>query len=76
MNIKILGNLLWEMNDQGNLMTSHIQIIQNGIMIGLGPLKSGKVKLRRTIDQGNLIAVLGKKCNEFVMLFSTEMRNP
>ena len=32
----------------------------NGIMIVLDPLKSGKVKLRRTNDQGNLIAVLGK----------------
>ena len=63
MNIKIAGNLLWQINDQRNLMASHIQIFQNAIMIVLGHLKSGKVKLRRTIDQGNLIAVLGKNCN-------------
>ena len=61
-------------------MASPIQIVQNGIMIVLGHLKSGKVKLRHTIDQGNLMAILGKNCNEFVlimkMLVSTEMRNP
>ena len=46
----------------------------------LGLLKSGKVRLRRTIDQGNLMKLLGMLCNNFVlnmkMLFSTEMRNP
>ena len=80
MNIKILGELLWELIDQGNLMGSPWQVIQNRIMIVLGLLKSGKVRLRRTIDQGNLMAILGKNCNEFVlitkMLFSTETRNP
>ena len=43
-------------------------------------LKSGKVRLRRTIDQGNLIKLLGEWCNKFVFitekLFSTEIRNP
>ena len=47
---------------------------------GRGLLKSGKVRLRRTIDQGNLMKLLGMRCNKFVlimkMLFSTEMRNP
>ena len=56
------------------------QVIQNRIMIVLGLLKSGKVKLRRTIDQGNLIKLLGMKCNKLSIivknLFSTEMRNP
>ena len=43
------------MIDQGNLINSLQQIIQNWIMTVLGLLKSGKVRLRQTIDQGNLI---------------------
>ena len=39
-----------------------------------------KCGLRRRIGQGNLLKLLGKRCNEFAlimkMLFSTEMRNP
>ena len=54
--------------------------IQNRIIIVLGLLKSGKVRLRRTIDRGNLMKLLGMWCNKFVlimkMLFSTDMRNP
>ena len=42
------------MIDQGNLIDSHQQVIQNWIMTVLGLLKSGKVRLRHTIDQGNL----------------------
>ena len=42
---KILGNLLWQMIDQGNLIDSPQQVIQNRIMIVLGLLKSGKVRL-------------------------------
>ena len=46
----------------------------------LGLLKSGKVELQRTIDQGNLMKLLGTRCNKFALimknLFSTEMRNP
>ena len=34
--------------------------IQNWIMTVLGLLKSGKLRLRRTIDQGNLIKFLGE----------------
>ena len=34
-------------------------------MTVLGLLKSGKVGLRRTIDHGNLIKLLGMKCNTF-----------
>ena len=47
------------------MIDSHQQVIQNRIMIVLGLLKSGKVRLRRTIDQGNLIQLLGMKCNKF-----------
>ena len=57
--IKILGNLLRETIDQENLRDRHHQVIQKRIMVNLGFLKSGKVELRRTIDQGNLRKLLG-----------------
>ena len=64
----------------GNLIDSPQQVIQNWIMVVLGLLKSGKVRLRRTIDRGNLMKLLGMQCNKFVLimetLFSTEMRIP
>ena len=59
MDIKILGNLLRETIDQGNLRDCHHQVIPKRIMVNLGILKSGKVELRRTIDQGNLRKLLG-----------------
>ena len=78
--IKILGDLLLQMIDHCNLRGRHHQVVQKRIMVNLGLLKSGKVELRRTIDQGNLRKLLGMKCNKFAlimkMLFSTEMRNP
>ena len=56
------------------------QIIQNWIMTVLGLLKSGKLRLRRTIDQGNLIKLLGEWYDKFDLItkkfFSTEPRNP
>ena len=56
------------------------RILKIRIMIVLGLLKSGKVRLRRTIDRGNLMKLLGVQCNKFVLvmetLFSTEMRIP
>ena len=65
---------------KGNLIDSLQQVIQKRIMVNLGLLKSGKVELRRTIEQGNLIKLLGILCNRFAlimkMLLSTEMRNP
>ena len=54
MHIKILENLLQVTIDRGNLRNRHNQIIQKRIMVNLGLLKSGKVQLRSTIDQGNL----------------------
>ena len=36
------------------------QIIPNWITTVFGLLKSGKMKLRRTIDQGNVIKLLGE----------------
>ena len=59
MDIKILGDLLLQMIDEGNLIDCHQQVIQKRIMVDLGLLKSGKVELRRTIDQGNLRKLLG-----------------
>ena len=79
MDIKILGNLLQTI-DRGNLRDRHQQVIQKRIMVDLGLLKSGKVGLRRTIDQGNLRKLLGMRCNKLSLimknLFSTEMRIP
>ena len=56
------------------------QIIQNRMMTVLGLLKSGKLRLRRTIDQGDLIKLLGEWYEKFDLItkqfFSTEPRNP
>ena len=56
------------------------QIIQNWITTVLGLLKSGKLRPLRTIDQGNLIKLLGERYKKFDLitkqLFSTEPRNP
>ena len=54
------------MIDQGNLIDRHQQVIQKRIKIDLGLVKSGKVELRSTIDQGNLRKLLGMRCNKFV----------
>ena len=43
----------------GNLIDSPQQVTQKRIMVNLGLLKSGKVELRSTIDQGNLRKLLG-----------------
>ena len=58
MDIKILENLLQVTIDWGNLMDSPQPVIQNRIMIVLGLLKGEKVRLGRTIDQGNPIKLL------------------
>ena len=81
MDIKILENLLQVTIDRGNLRNRQDhQVIQKRIMVNLGLLKSGKVELRRTIDQGNLRKLLGICCNKLPLieknLFSTEMRIP
>ena len=56
------------------------QIIQNWMMTVLALLKSGKLRLRRTIDQGDLIKLLGEWYEKFDLItrkfFSTEPRNP
>ena len=80
MDIKILENLLQVTIDRGNLRNRHHQVIQKRIMVDLGLLKSGKVELRSTIDQGNLRQLLGIYCKKLPLivknLFSAEMRIP
>ena len=80
MDIKILENLLQVTIDQGNLRKRHNQVIQKRITVNLGLLKSGKVELRNTIDQGNLTQLLGINCERLPLivrnLFSAEMRIP
>ena len=74
------GNLLQVTIDRGNLRIRHHQVIQKRIMVDLGLLKSGKVELRSTIDQGNLRQLLGIHCKKLTLivrnLFSAEMRIP
>ena len=48
----------------GKLRNRHHQIIQKRIVVNLGLLKSGKVELRSTIDQGNLKKILGIHCKK------------
>ena len=78
--VSVLGMFLVFQIDQGNLIDSLQQVISNWIMTVLGLLKSGQVGLRRTIDRGNLIKLLGMRYNKFVLimktLFSAEMRIP
>ena len=79
--IKIHGHQLLEKIDQGNLVVNKSclgnslqQIIQNWITTVLGLLKSGELRLRRTIDQGNLIKLLGEGCNKFVLVTKNRSR--
>ena len=78
MDIKILGNLLRETIERGNLCNRHNQIISKRIMVDLGLLKSGKVELRSTIDRGNLKKCLGMHCKKLTLIvrnfFSAETR--
>ena len=71
--------------DQGNLVSKQIysraslqQIIQNWMTTVLGLHKSGKLRLRHTIDQGDLIKLLGEWYEKFDLItkkfFSTEPR--
>ena len=76
--IKILETLLQVTIDRGSLRNRHHQVIHKRIMVNLGLLKSGKVEMESTIDQGNLIKILGIHCEKLTLivrtLFSAEMR--
>ena len=80
MDIKILENLFPVTIERGNLWKRQDQIIYKRIMVDLGLLKSGKVELRSTIDQGNLRQLLGIHCKKLTLivrnLFSAEMHIP
>ena len=56
------------------------QVVQNWMTTVLDLLKSGKLRLRRTIDQGDLIELLGERHEKSDLItrkfFSTEPRNP
>ena len=52
MDIKILKDLFQLTIERGNLWKRQDQIIYKRIMVDLGLLKSGKVKLQSTIDRG------------------------
>ena len=80
MDIKILENLLQVTIHRGNLRNRHHQFIQRRITVDLGLLKSGKVELWNTIDEGNLRQFLGIYCKKLTLIvtnfFSAEMRIP
>ena len=59
MDIKNLKDLFLVTIERGNLWKRQDQIIHMRITVDLGLLKSGKVELRSTIDQGNLRVFLG-----------------
>ena len=58
MDIKILKDLFLTI-ERGNLWKRQDQIIYKRIMVYPGLLKSGKLEMENTIDQGNLIKILG-----------------
>ena len=58
MDIKILNNLFLTI-ERGNPLKRQDQTIHIRIMVYPGLLKCGKVEMESTIDQGNLIKILG-----------------
>ena len=64
MDIKILKDLFQLTIERGNLWKRQDQIIYKRIMVDLGLLKSGKVELQSTIDQGNLRQLLWINCKK------------
>ena len=58
MDIKILKDMFLTM-ERGNPLKCQDQTIYKRIMVYLGLLKSGKVEMENTIDQGNLRKILG-----------------
>ena len=58
MDIKILKDMFLTI-ERGNLWKRQDQTIHKRIMVYPGLLKSGKVEMESTIDQGNLKKILG-----------------
>ena len=74
--IKILNNLFFAI-ERGNPLKRQDQTIHR-IMVHPGLLKSGKVEMENTIDQGNMIKILGIHWKELILIveniFSAEQR--
>ena len=68
MDIKILKDLFQVTIERRNLWKRQDQIIYKRIMVDFGLLKSGKVELQSTIDQGNLRVLLGMHCKELTLI--------
>ena len=66
MDIKILKNLFLTI-ERGNPLKRQDQTIHR-IMVDLGLLKSGKVEMENTIDQGNLSKILGIHCKKLTFI--------
>ena len=63
MDIKILKDMFLTV-ERGNLLKRQDQTIDKRIMVYPGLLKSGKVEMESTIDQGNLRKILGIHCKK------------
>ena len=77
MDIKILKDLFLTI-ERGNPLKRQDQTLYKRIMVYPGLLKSGKVEMGNTIDQGNLMKILGIHCKKLTLivrnLFSAGMR--
>ena len=71
MDIKILKDMFLTI-ERGNLWKRQDQTIYKRIMVYPGLLKSGKVEMENTIDQGNLRKILGIHCKKLTLI----VRNP
>ena len=67
MDIKILMDMFLII-ERGNPLKRQDQTIHRRIMVCPGLLKSGKVEMENTIDQGNLIEILGIHCEKLTLI--------
>ena len=65
--IKILKDLFLTI-ERDNPLKCQDQTIYKRIMVYPGLLKSGKVEMENTIDQGNLIEILGFTCEKLTLI--------
>ena len=77
MDIKILKDLFLTI-ERCNPLKCQDQTVYKRIMVYPGLLKSGKVEMENTIDQGNLIEILGIHCEKLTLfvknIFSAGLR--
>ena len=73
MDIKILKDLFLTI-ERGNPLKRQDQTIHKRIMVYPGLLKSGKVEMESTIDQGNLINILGIHWENLTLSLRTSSR--